>query len=196
MKLTRILTALSLIAVVSIGATGCRHSPKDLTPLHGRAAKAPTGPGPGDMIDGGAKVDGEGVKSGNLENAGLDEFEGMLADRSVFASETVYFDFDRSTVKSSERAKANNVAKYLKGHGAEKLLIEGHCDERGTEEYNRALGEKRAQSLREYLVRAGISPDRIRTLSFGEDRPAVLASNEAAWAKNRRGEFILLRPKP
>jgi peptidoglycan-associated lipoprotein len=197
MKLTRTLAALSLIAVLALGATGCKRTPKDITPIHGRTAKTPTGPGPGDMIDGGAnKLPGDGVTSGGLATAGLEEFEGMLADRSVFASETVYFDFDRSAVRNGERAKADNVAAYLKSHADDKLLIEGHCDERGTEEYNRSLGEKRALALREYLVRAGIAPNRIQTRSFGEDRPAVLASNDAAWAKNRRGEFILLRPKP
>lgn len=196
MKLTRILTALSLIAVLALGASGCKRTPKDLTPLHGRAAKPPSGPQPGDMIGEGGKLGAGDVTSGALGTAGLEEFENMLMDRSVFASDTVYFDFDRSAVKPSERGKLDNVAAYLKNNREEKLLIEGHCDERGTEEYNRALGERRALALREYLVRAGISPDRIRTISYGEDKPAVLESNEAAWAKNRRGEFILLRPKP
>jgi len=75
-------------------------------------------------------------------------------------------------------------------------LIEGHCDERGTEEYNRALGEKRAQALREYLAsKLGVDAGNIRTLSYGKDRPAVPDHNDAAWAKNRRGEFVVLLPK-
>lgn len=109
---------------------------------------------------------------------------------------TVYFDYDKSLIRDDAKATLDTNASWLKRFRTVKILIEGHCDERGTEEYNRALGEKRAQSLREYLVRAGISADRIRTLSYGEDRPAVLASNDAAWTKNRRGEFVLLRPKP
>lgn len=116
-------------------------------------------------------------------------------DREFFKSNTVYFDFDRSAVKAGERVKVEEVALYLKGDANVKLQIEGHCDERGTEEYNRALGERRALSLREYLVHLGIGADRIHTISFGEDQPAVPGHNEAAWAKNRRGEFVLLKPK-
>jgi peptidoglycan-associated lipoprotein len=125
----------------------------------------------------------------------LDTFEGMLMDTNIFRANTVYFDFDRSTVRPSERAKVEDVAAQLKLDAYNKLLIEGHCDERGTEEYNRALGERRALALREYIVNLGISPDRIRTLSYGEDRPAVEGFDEAAWSRNRRGEFILLRPQ-
>lgn len=116
-------------------------------------------------------------------------------DREFFKSNTVYFDFDRSTVKAGERVKVEEVALCLKGDANVKLLVEGHCDERGTEEYNRALGERRALSLREYLVHLGIGADRIHTISFGEDQPAVPGHNDAAWAKNRRGEFVLLKPK-
>ena len=79
--------------------------------------------------------------------------------------------------------------------GATDLLIEGHCDERGTEEYNRSLGECRALALRELLVAAGISPDRVHTVSFGKDKPADTGHSESAWGKNRRGEFILVLPK-
>ena len=73
--------------------------------------------------------------------------------------------------------------------------VEGHCDERGTEEYNRSLGERRALALRELLVAAGVSADRVHTLSFGKDKPVETGHNEAAWSKNRRGEFILVLPK-
>ena len=75
-----------------------------------------------------------------------------------------------------------------------KLLIEGHCDERGTEEYNRALGERRALAAREYLNSLGIKGERVRTVSYGEDRPSVDGHDESAWSKNRRAEFILLKP--
>ena len=87
------------------------------------------------------------------------------------------------------------LADYLKGAPTDALLVEGHCDERGTEEYNRSLGERRALALREYLINSGIASDRIITRSYGEDRPAVQGHDETAWSKNRRGEFILLKPK-
>src|SRR5213078_2908891 len=92
-------------------------------------------------------------------------------DRGALAAQTVHFDFDSSVVKSSEQSKVVAVASALKSDAAAKLLIEGHCDERGTEEYNRALGERRALALREELARLGIDPGRVDTISYGKDRP-------------------------
>lgn len=116
------------------------------------------------------------------------------ADPSFFASDTVYFDFDRATVKDSERPKVDRVAKFLQDNRGAAVSIEGHCDERGTEEYNMALGERRSQAIRNYLIDSGVSPNQARTLSYGEARPAVDAQNEQAYAQNRRGEFVLYRP--
>jgi peptidoglycan-associated lipoprotein len=83
----------------------------------------------------------------------------------------------------------------LKANPAAKLRIEGNCDERGTEEYNRALGDHRALAAREALAKDGIDPERIQTQSFGKDKPADTGHDESAWAKNRRDEFVLLTPK-
>lgn len=116
-------------------------------------------------------------------------------DREFFKANTVYFEFDRSALRAAERGKADGVATALKGRAEVCVEIEGHCDERGTEEYNRSLGERRALSVREYLVNLGIAPDRIFTVTFGKDRPVETGHNDAAWTKNRRGEFILLTPK-
>jgi len=127
--------------------------------------------------------------------APLETFEGMQQDPDKFKSETVYFDFDRSTVKPGEVSKVETVAKYLKEVPDDAILVDGHCDERGTEEYNRALGERRALAVREYLVRLGIGAERIRTRSWGEGKPAVIGQGESAYSKNRRGEFILLLPQ-
>ena len=90
-----------------------------------------------------------------------------------------------------EKPKVAAVADYFKAHSLDALEIEGHCDERGTEEYNRALGEHRALALREELIRLGIDASRIETVSFGEDRPAEPGHDESAYRKNRRGEFVL-----
>ena len=119
----------------------------------------------------------------------------MIADPEALAAYTVHFDYDSSAVKSSERGHVQAVADALKSDSSAKLLIEGHCDERGTEEYNRSLGERRALSLRAALAKLGIDPSRVRTLSYGEDRPVDPGHNEAAWRQNRRGEFVLLHPK-
>src|SRR5262245_60060606 len=119
----------------------------------------------------------------------------MNQDRAALAAHTVYFDFDSSVVRGSETSKVDAVAAALKADNAAKLLVEGHCDERGTEEYNRSLGERRALALRENLAMLGIDPMRVKTLSYGEDKAADPGHDESAWKQNRRAEFVLLHPK-
>ncbi|MCM8816410.1 MAG: peptidoglycan-associated lipoprotein Pal [Candidatus Omnitrophica bacterium] len=101
----------------------------------------------------------------------------------------IYFDFDKYNIKTSEHAKLRAIADYLKKNPDISILIEGHCDERGTDEYNLVLGEKRALSTRNFLIGLGISPKRLYTISYGESMPADPGHNEEAWAKNRRCEF-------
>jgi len=101
----------------------------------------------------------------------------------------VYFDFDRSNLTSESRASLEHNAAVLKEYPDIRVLIEGHCDERGTIEYNLALGERRALAARNYLINLGINPDRLATISYGEERPVDPRHNEEAWAKNRRDDF-------
>ena len=108
-------------------------------------------------------------------------------DRDTFRS--IYFDFDRSNIKPEFQRVFEGIAAWLTEHSQKQLLIEGHCDERGTNEYNLALGERRSLSVRRYLVGLGISPDRLHTISYGEERPASPGHNEDDWAQNRRAEF-------
>ena len=124
----------------------------------------------------------------------LDSHIGWPEDPSALKDQTTYFDFDKSSIKASEQSKLDAVADYLKAHPGTAVRIEGNCDERGTEEYNRSLGERRALSGREYLARLGIEPGRVDTITYGEDRPAATGHDEAAWSKNRRDDFILLTP--
>lgn len=105
----------------------------------------------------------------------------------------VYFDFDSSQVKASERSKIEAVAEFLRTNSAKKLIVEGHCDERGSAEYNLALGERRALAVRSYLVGLGIDAGRIQTVSFGEERPAVQGTGEEVWRFNRRAEFVVIQ---
>jgi peptidoglycan-associated lipoprotein len=120
---------------------------------------------------------------------------GWTENPSLFNASTVYFDLDSATVKNGEKPKVQTVAAHLKDDPSSAIRIEGHSDERGTEEYNRSLADRRDLALREELVRYfGIGPDRIDTVSYGEDRPAVAGHDEAAWKQNRRGQFILLTP--
>ncbi len=136
----------------------------------------------------------------NLGSTGLkplsdnDPFANRTEDAATLAGDTVYFDYDKAAVKSSELPKLGAVADHLKSHPDVNLKIAGHADERGTEEYNRALSERRALAVREQLINKGVSADRITTEPYGEDKPADPGHDEAAWAKNRRGEFILLVP--
>lgn len=111
----------------------------------------------------------------------------------AFESEPVYFDFDRSEIKPEYRRVLERKAAWLKARPEFRVRIEGHCDERGAAEYNVALGEKRAVSIRDYLVTLGVPAKRISTISYGEERPAARGDDEASWAKNRRAEFRLLK---
>jgi peptidoglycan-associated lipoprotein len=127
----------------------------------------------------------------------MPEFPGhtnWLENADQFKADTIHFAYDSSVVKSGDKAKIAEVADYLKSNPQSAVRVEGNCDERGTEEYNRSLGERRALAAREVIVGLGISPDRVDTISYGEDKPVDPAHNEAAWKQNRRDDFVLLTP--
>ena len=191
---------LVLVALMAATSTGCKTKPKNITPIPGGNSSVA---GSGSLLgrDSSGTVNGGGDvvtvdQSGNIGLSDLDEFENMLMDRDALAAQTVYFEVDRSEIHPDDLGKVEAVAGILAQDAQNKVLIEGHCDERGTEEYNRALGERRALSVRDALSGLGVSADRVRTMSFGEDRPADPDLNDAAYSRNRRGEFVLLKPKP
>jgi len=103
----------------------------------------------------------------------------------------VFFDFDKSNIKPEGQATLQKQAAWLKKYPNVKVTVEGHCDERGTREYNLGLGERRATAVKRALVALGIDAGRISTISYGKERPAVVGSNEAAWAQNRRGVTVV-----
>jgi len=111
-------------------------------------------------------------------------------DRSTFAAQTVYFDYDSARIKPGEVSKLEAVATALKANN-KNIVVEGHTDERGTAEYNRALGERRAQAAREELVRLGVAASRITTISYGKERPVDPSHDDTAWSRNRRAEFVI-----
>jgi peptidoglycan-associated lipoprotein len=115
----------------------------------------------------------------------------LTAAAGSFENEDVYFEFDQFVISESAKAVLNKKAQWLREHATAKALIEGHCDERGSTEYNLALGQKRADAALQYLVALGISPSRLSTISYGKERPADPGQNETAWAKNRRAHFVL-----
>jgi len=116
--------------------------------------------------------------------------EGEVLESSLLKD--VYFDFDKYDIRPQDTEILKGNATLLMKSSAAKIQIEGHCDERGTQEYNLALGERRANSARLYLISLGIPADRISTISFGEERPLDPGHDEGAWAKNRRGHFVIL----
>ena len=115
--------------------------------------------------------------------------ERLIAEAEAFQARTIHFDFDKYNLKPEARAILDALGAWLQNNRNFHVIIEGHCDERGTAEYNLALGERRASSARDYLVNLGVAPNRLTTISYGEERPLDPRSNEEAWAKNRRGQF-------
>ena len=109
----------------------------------------------------------------------------------VNVGDRVFFDFDKSDLKPAGRQTIETLAAWMNNFPATTITIEGHCDERGTREYNLALGERRANAVYDYLLALGVQANRLRTISYGKERPAVLGSNEEAWAQNRRGVFVV-----
>lgn len=126
---------------------------------------------------------GAGIGENKIQEETVSESKPPLRFR------VVYFDFDSFNIPSSMRDVLAEDARVLKAYPNVKIRIEGHCDERGTTEYNLALGDRRAQSVKNYLTSYGISPNRVSTISYGEEHPVDTGHTEAAWAKNRRAEF-------
>ena len=182
LKLPRTLSqAIRFLPVVALGLTvlaGCstpskKHGPgqggdTDLTDLPTTEGLNPTAVG----IPANARPDGV--------NPDTD------VDYNQLVAQTIYFDFDSSTIRPSERDKLTQLASWLKDHDGKRLYLAGHTDVRGTPEYNRGLGERRADSVREYLVGLGVDAGRLFTISYGSDRPAATGTDDASYAKNRR----------
>jgi len=202
MKLIKFTNLVVLGLVLTVAAAGCRKTPVRVTNLPNPNPR--TGTVPQDIPGGGAikttpLPTGEPgptttePPTGYVSNP-ANLHEGWIADAQALKADTVYFDFDRSVLKTSEKPKVAAVADYLKANPAQAVRVEGNCDERGTEEYNRALGERRALAVREELIRLGIDQTRVDTISYGKDKPVDPGHNDSAWRKNRRDDFILLSP--
>ncbi|MEJ0088241.1 MAG: OmpA family protein [Limisphaerales bacterium] len=198
MKTTKLIYPLIFALATTLATTGCKHDTGKLTKLPGPPnGQIPDGKDPTTMIPPGPPLNPTETTDihGQIPTADGWRVEDMNQDREALAAYTVHFAFDSSAIKSSEESNLQAVAAALKSDANAKLLIEGNCDDRGTEEYNRSLGERRALAAREALAKDGIDPARVRTISYGKDRPADPAHDEAAWAKNRRDDFVLLHPK-
>ncbi len=130
-------------------------------------------------------LEGEDIPMGPIDE--MDFSEPAPADALILKD--IHFDFDKSEIKEPDKEILEGINSWIINKPEAELLIEGHCDERGTKEYNLALGERRALSIRSYLTGLGSSPTRLHTISYGEEQPLCTVSDEACWAENRRGHF-------
>ncbi len=172
--------------------TGCARKGKPVSakfpgaePAATQVSPEATRPGEPMLGEGGM----EGFEEGELPIQQTELARDLLFEQASRELQTIYFDYDSSVLKPAAKASLEKGAVWLKQNPSVNVQIEGHCDERGTNEYNLALGERRALAARRYLVSLGINPDRVFTISYGEERPAVEGHDESAWKYNRRDEF-------
>jgi peptidoglycan-associated lipoprotein len=146
-----------------------------------------------------AMAEEEEAKRRALEEQRLMEEQGLMEEQSrqamlqrqQYMEEDIFFDFDQSVIRPDAQEVLRKKAEFLRENSGSSVIIEGHCDERGTAEYNLALGERRALAAKAFLMNMGISSSRLSTISYGEERPVDPDSNEEAWARNRRAHFVL-----
>ncbi|MDE2484414.1 MAG: peptidoglycan-associated lipoprotein Pal [candidate division NC10 bacterium] len=188
------------LALVALFLTGCPKRPEvvesvpkpsEVGTLAPKVA-APEGKSPTEVAA--ESPEAKPTETGAVPEAKIAEAEVKPeASSGVQASEVkdIYFDFDRSAIREDSKTLLNENVEWFRKNSAAKATIEGHCDERGSSEYNLALGERRARAARDYLVAAGVAASRISTISFGKERPFVLGHDESAWKWNRRAHFVL-----
>ncbi len=195
--------AVSAVAL-AVCASGCRYNKAGEDALAGDSNAASNLPGYGEGVSdvetqtGGeiASTDVADMNSGSNINdlmAATAPFEELYARVTDVAFAPVYFPLDSTSITPAELGKIDAVAQHLNDMPNRVVVVEGHCDERGSNEYNMSLGESRAACVRDYLVRSGVGAERIQTRSYGEERPAVEGHEEGAWSRNRRGEFVLFQ---
>jgi peptidoglycan-associated lipoprotein len=183
----RSLQITSLVLVLAIGAAACNKKPPDTTPPPQPpppAAPAPPPPPPAPPPPAAAPPPAPLTEEQLFARKTLEQ---LNAERPLG---DVYFDLDESTIRDDARPILSRNADYLKRWASTRINIEGHCDERGTAEYNLGLGERRANAVKQYLVSLGVTTDRISVISKGKEAPQCAESNESCWQQNRRGHFL------
>ena len=189
MKKNIIYSAVLALAVV-IASTGCKHRPPPVTQLSKPSDVAQLNTPPPTFPTETVTTETNAF----AEESPFDPKDWNM-DRSALAADTIHFAFDSAIIRDSDKANLQAVAQALQSDTNANLLIEGNCDERGTEEYNRALGEHRADAAREALAGMSIDPSRTHTISYGKDKPVDPGHDEAAWSQNRRDDFVILHHK-
>ena len=180
---SKFLTLLGMLVIVA----GCETVPEETVESGGEGATSSVA---------GSDVVGADTRAGMVESETMNAAAEVVAIDPALslqemlvqqAGDRVFFDFDKAVVRSDGEETLRMQAEFLKQNPGVTMTIAGHCDERGTREYNLALGERRANAARNYLISLGVSSDRLSTISYGKERPIVLGHNEAAWAQNRVG---------
>ena len=173
-----------LLALAMVGSTGCLKKKKKGTALDPNAAY-------GDQLIIGYNPDGTPIYGSAADAADAAALAGRTDGMEIAAGqfEAVRFDYDSPTLNPSEQGKIDAVVSYLQANAAHGVIVEGHCDERGSNEYNLALGERRALAVRAAMISAGIDGARVQTRSYGEERPVAFGHDEGSWSLNRRAEF-------
>lgn len=156
----------------------CSTTPKDTTDSSGSGSSSSS-----------SDVSSSESTESSSESGSIDP--GSQEDLIVNVGDRVFFNYDSSDLDADAQELLQDQVAWLKQYLDVSVIIEGHCDERGTREYNLALGEKRAQSVKNYIISLGVSSDRVSTISYGKERPAVIGSNDGAWAQNRRSVTIV-----
>jgi peptidoglycan-associated lipoprotein len=147
-------------------------------------------------LGGKSAVGGEGTSSVEdryrIESGNLETFSPISGSKvGARANDRVFFEYDSSVLSSGAQGTLDKQVKWLKKNSTTNVTVEGHADERGTREYNLALGDRRANAVKSYLTKSGVEAKRVKTISYGKERPAVVGSNASAWAENRRGVTVL-----
>ncbi len=195
MKINKLIYALAFTLAITLASTGCRHQPVGITHIPSTTPPPISNPGTGPTLNQGEQVGENPMPPGTIPTANSWDLSQYNEDRDALAADTIHFAFDSAVIRDDDQPKLQAVAEAMAADPNAKLLIEGNCDERGTEEYNRSLGERRSLAAREALSKLGVDPMRVRTISYGKDKPVDPGHDEQAWAKNRRDDFVLLHPK-
>jgi peptidoglycan-associated lipoprotein len=182
------------VLLLGLAASLSACAPATTKPTNPGKSTAGAGPSSTGPSSGGSKRTDSTVKESKTPTSLEALREGKTAESGPLKD--IFFDFDRSDLRPDARETLKANADWLKGNPAARAEIEGHADERGTSEYNLALGAKRAQSAKEYLVTLGIAASRLSTMSYGEEVPVCRESTEACWQKNRRARFAVTTGKP
>jgi peptidoglycan-associated lipoprotein len=193
-KLFRVFVVVALVSFMSFFAVGCAKkkvvSEPEVSSTRTTGTVEDQGTAARGIYETGMAAESESL---DTEAQVEEEIYPVLEGRSSGPLLPIYFDFDKSDIREDQRDRIEGNSQFLTENSSMRVRIEGNCDERGTNEYNMALGQRRALSAQKYLVNLGISANRLETISYGEEKPLLFGHDEFSWAQNRRDDFVVVR---